>query len=198
MKNFIILFLVMLSGIATGWFSHQYECDIGGVSVISDTVIKLDTVFYEKPTFAKEMAVSYVTRWLPIVGASPAAELPGTGVGADANAPATVAADAAGTVAADTAAMVAADTQGTGAGGLPYCNEVVIPITQKEYNSTDYRAWVSGYEASLDSIEVYRNTEIITIDKKRRRWGCVFGIGYGAALGGVTPYVGVMLGYRLL
>lgn len=194
MKNFIILFLVMLSGIATGWFC-RCECDVGGVVANSDTIIKVDTFFYEKPSPASEKTVAYVTRWLPMV--TPAASA--TGTGPCASEPGTEpAASAPGTEPGGEARGTVAELgYGTGAGGLPDSCEVVLPITTKEYNSTYYRAWVSGYEASLDSIEVYRNTEIITMDKKRRRWGCVFGIGYGAALGGVTPYVGVMLGYRL-
>ena len=40
--------------------------------------------------------------------------------------------------------------------------EVQVPITSKHYQSKDYDAWVSGYEPSLDSIKVYRETQVIT------------------------------------
>lgn len=40
--------------------------------------------------------------------------------------------------------------------------EVEIPITSKHYKSKDYDAWVSGYEPSLDSIKVYKETQYIT------------------------------------
>ena len=40
--------------------------------------------------------------------------------------------------------------------------EVEIPITSKHYQSKDYDAWVSGYEPSLDSIKVYKETQYIT------------------------------------
>ena len=33
---------------------------------------------------------------------------------------------------------------------------VEIPITQKVYSTSDYTAYVSGYRASLDSIDIYR------------------------------------------
>ena len=40
--------------------------------------------------------------------------------------------------------------------------EVQVPITSKHYGNKDYDAWVSGYEPSLDSIKVYRETQYIT------------------------------------
>jgi hypothetical protein len=40
--------------------------------------------------------------------------------------------------------------------------EVQVPITSKHYVSKDYDAWVSGYEPSLDSIKVYKETQYIT------------------------------------
>lgn len=40
--------------------------------------------------------------------------------------------------------------------------EVQVPITSKHYGSKDYDAWVSGYEPSLDSIKVYKETQYIT------------------------------------
>ena len=40
--------------------------------------------------------------------------------------------------------------------------EVQVPITSKHYQSKDYDAWVSGYEPSLDSIKVYKETQYIT------------------------------------
>lgn len=33
--------------------------------------------------------------------------------------------------------------------------EVVLPITQRVYEDSTYKAWVSGYEPRLDSIDVY-------------------------------------------
>ena len=40
--------------------------------------------------------------------------------------------------------------------------EVQVPITSKHYGNKDYDAWVSGYEPSLDSIKVYKETQYIT------------------------------------
>ena len=39
---------------------------------------------------------------------------------------------------------------------------VEIPITSKHYSSEQYDAWISGYEASLDSINVYSKETLIT------------------------------------
>ena len=66
---------------------------------------------------------------------------------------------------------------------------IPVPIMQKEYQTESYRAWVSGYKPSLDSIWVY--PEKIIIREKPRRWG--FGViaGYGIGRNGLSPYVGV-------
>lgn len=82
----------------------------------------------------------------------------------------------------------------------PDSADVIIPITQKKYEGKEYTAWVSGYEARLDSINILRRTDIVTlyIDKKRRRWGCVAGVGVGVnRKGEVQPMLGVTFGYRL-
>jgi len=39
---------------------------------------------------------------------------------------------------------------------------VEVPITSKHYQAKEYDAWVSGYEPSLDSIKVYKETQYIT------------------------------------
>jgi len=39
---------------------------------------------------------------------------------------------------------------------------VEVPITSKHYQAEEYDAWVSGYEASLDSIKVYQKETLIT------------------------------------
>ena len=83
-------------------------------------------------------------------------------------------------------------------------DSVEIPIVQKRYADSTYTAWVSGYKPSLDSIEVYRRTEIqretITLRKKAPRWG--LGItgcyGYGTLNTGLEPFVGIGVYYRIL
>lgn len=75
---------------------------------------------------------------------------------------------------------------------------VEIPITQKEYGDTTYRAWVSGYMANLDSIQIYGRRETVretVLVNKRKRWGFTVGpaVGVGWTGRGPAPYVGVGL-----
>lgn len=66
---------------------------------------------------------------------------------------------------------------------------IPVPISQKEYQTENYRAWVSGYKPSLDSVWVY--PEKIIIREKSRRWGIGVMVGYGIGRNGLSPYVGV-------
>lgn len=81
---------------------------------------------------------------------------------------------------------------------------VPVPIERRVYADSNYRAVVSGWHPSLDSISVYPATKIITIErermeKERSRWGLGVQVGAGLSAGGVTaPYVGVGLQYNLL
>lgn len=78
---------------------------------------------------------------------------------------------------------------------------VTIPITQKRYSDSTYTAWVSGYEAQLDSIEVYQRTQTIynTVTERRKipPWGIGITAGYGVGKRGLTPYIGIGVTYRL-
>jgi hypothetical protein len=82
----------------------------------------------------------------------------------------------------------------------------IIPIEQAVYqDSTDnaqYTAYVSGFRAELDSIQINcKNTETIitnTIETKPRRFGVGIQLGVGVSPQGVAaPYVGVGVQYRL-
>ncbi|MDY5632529.1 MAG: hypothetical protein SPF56_08590 [Bacteroidaceae bacterium] len=86
---------------------------------------------------------------------------------------------------------------------LPYAAadsaDVEIPITSREYKGAGYRAWVSGYNPMLDSIEVYSTTTTVIPPKPRRkRWGIGVQAGYGLGRNGMQPYVGVGVSYNLL
>lgn len=80
---------------------------------------------------------------------------------------------------------------------------VPVPIERRVYADSNYRAVVSGWHPSLDSISVYPPTRVITIErerveKERSRWG--LGIQAGAGLsanGAAVPYVGVGVQYNL-
>ena len=73
---------------------------------------------------------------------------------------------------------------------------VFLPREYMVYKDSTYRAVVSGVQPRLDSIEVYRKTQVQTITKTirvpdRKRWG--LGVQVGAGFNGkeVQPYLGV-------
>lgn len=80
--------------------------------------------------------------------------------------------------------------------------EVEIPITQVEYSDSNYQAWVSGFEPSLDSIRIFKQKEIITIEnlikEKPKRWHIGPTIGYGYTPKGFEPFIGVSITYSLI
>lgn len=81
---------------------------------------------------------------------------------------------------------------------------IPIPREEKIYQDSTYRAVVSGYRPSLDSISVFRATEVITITEtvkvpQNKRWG--IGIQAGGTYlpkVGPTPYIGIGISYNLL
>lgn len=81
--------------------------------------------------------------------------------------------------------------------------KVVVPITQKTYETEDYKAWVSGYEASLDSLYLYRKTltERITHTEQARQprfgIGLTAGAGYGLFSKQPDIFVGASVYFRL-
>ena len=82
---------------------------------------------------------------------------------------------------------------------------VQVPRETRVYGDSTFRAQVSGYRPSLDWIEVYPQTTVVTktisVDS-RKRWGIGVQAGYGAyAAGGqvgLTPYVGIGISYNIL
>jgi hypothetical protein len=80
-----------------------------------------------------------------------------------------------------------------------------VPRTQKRYEDSTYTAWVSGYEARLDSVHVYRRTVTRTVAVPEtvlkggaRNWlhehfgaGIVGGAGYGLTTKRPDVFVGV-------
>ena len=70
---------------------------------------------------------------------------------------------------------------------------VALPITQQHYKDSLYEAWVSGYEAKLDSIRVHARTRYVYIEKKvqPRRPKVVISVGMYGGVGIRSPDVGV-------
>ena len=78
---------------------------------------------------------------------------------------------------------------------------VELPRVAKVYQDSTYRAVVSGYLPSLDTISVFQRTTTITkiervaIPAPRWSWGVQAGV--GATKDGLGPYIGVGIQYRL-
>lgn len=190
MKNFLVLLCTFIVGIVFGLLT-RCEQDIGVTDVVrTDTIVKFDTICIAEPVATDSVVIRYVTRWLAV------ADNPDTNM--------------LGTV-SDEPYANSQDTVDIGVDALvndvvannmpPDSARVIVPYTQKTYETDEYKAWVSGYEPELDSINIYRSTETVTntlyLDKKRKRWGGMVGIGAGIShKGEVTPMLGVMIGYK--
>lgn len=79
---------------------------------------------------------------------------------------------------------------------------VRIPIESKTYQDSTYRAVISGYRASLDTIQVYPIHTITTITntiikEKRFNIGVQAGVGYGCFNKKPDVYLGFGVSYRL-
>ncbi len=79
---------------------------------------------------------------------------------------------------------------------------IPVPIETTRYAGEDYEAWVSGFKASLDSINIFRPTAVVEKQVPvyiSRKWG--IGLQAGVTWNKdtkFTPYVGVGLSYNLL
>mgnify|MGYP002535402736 FL=1 len=80
---------------------------------------------------------------------------------------------------------------------------VLVPISRKVYEEEDYRAVVSGFRASLDTLDIFRKTQTVTntvvqrveVPGKPKRWGIGVSVGYALTPQGVKPYIGAGIQY---
>ena len=82
--------------------------------------------------------------------------------------------------------------------------QVQIPITQKVYRDSSFTAYVSGFEASLDSFVLHVPHSVTTITHtsrpKQPRWSIGLQVGYGISLSPTpkySPYIGIGVQYSL-
>ena len=81
---------------------------------------------------------------------------------------------------------------------------IPLPIEQKVYGDTRYRAVVSGIRPSLDTISIYQSTTIINRVREvslRPRWSIGLQAGVGITIDGgirATPYFGAGVQYNLI
>lgn len=83
-------------------------------------------------------------------------------------------------------------------------SDVVIPITQNVYtDDSTYIAYVSGYQAALDSLMFLRKNITTTHAcpvPKDRKWSVGVQVGYGVTVNKTpqfTPYIGIGLSYKI-
>lgn len=77
-----------------------------------------------------------------------------------------------------------------------------LPIETKVYQDSSYRAVISGYRASLDTISIFNRNQIQYINKttyktKRIKFSPSIGFGYGAFNRKFDVYIGFSINYNL-
>ena len=83
---------------------------------------------------------------------------------------------------------------------------VLVPISRKVYEGEDYRAVVSGFRASLNTLDIFRKTQTVTntvvqqveVPGKPKRWGIGVSVGYALTPQGMKPYIGLGVQYDLI
>ena len=83
---------------------------------------------------------------------------------------------------------------------------VLVPISRKVYEGEDYRAVVSGFRASRDTLDIFRKTQTVTntvvqrveVPGKPKRWGIGVSAGYALTPQGVKPYIGAGISYSFI
>ena len=83
---------------------------------------------------------------------------------------------------------------------------VLVPISRNVYEGEDYRAVVSGFRASLDTLDIFRKTQTVTntvvqrveVPGKPKHWGIGVSAGYALTPQGMKPYIGAGVQYNFL
>ena len=176
--------VIFASAMVLSWLAgkHSWAMTTDGESVRRDTVTVIDTVVHRVPAAKDSTVVRYVTRTVPVKGSD-------------------------GSTANKTDTFLAENYAQNNGENMPplYASAssdsatVMLPITQKMYSDTDYRAWVSGYEPRLDSIKVYPRTVTVmeTKYKPPSRFSIGLQGGYGITPKGLQPYIGVGVNVRI-
>lgn len=79
--------------------------------------------------------------------------------------------------------------------------EVVVSLPREErvYEDSAFRAVVSGYRPSLDTMQIYQRHRVVKVTKRITppRWSLGLQGGLGVTPKGFQPYIGVGVAYRL-
>lgn len=178
MKGWFSYIVLIATAFSLGWCAHGRKEPPG---TYADTVHHVETIPFFLPVPRDSVVLKYETARLPVKDSS-GGELP-----APSGFPSP----------ADSADALPDSS------GLPLPTDsadVVIPITQKVFGDSTYRAWVSGYRPNLDSIYIYSPVRTIYVHGKERekRFGIGLSVGYGAGRGGMSPFVGITLNWNVL
>lgn len=83
---------------------------------------------------------------------------------------------------------------------------VSIPIEQKMFQGTQYKAYISGFNTQLDSINIFNKIEYIYVNKevgklvyqKKKNFGIGIQAGYGLCGNKLSPYFGIGASYNII
>lgn len=99
-------------------------------------------------------------------------------------------------------ANISKDTLANEGDAIPDSVDVLIPIVEREYRTSDYRIVVSGYNPQLKYVELYQRTETGIVNppaQKRKRWGFGPCVSWGIGPNGKTQFIlGASIHYDLL
>lgn len=183
--TFTALLTGLVCGVLVGFMGATgIRSKSGDTVTVRDTTTVTDTVFHVMPTAKDSVQVKYITRYLPVVKRD------------------TLKPHRVDTIFKEFHAQNNGESiPPSSLSGDSDSAAVVIPITQKRYEGDDYRAYVSGYEPSLDSIFVFPKTTTIRerTYKPPSKWhiGITGGYGYGFRSKQAEPYVGIGITYSI-
>lgn len=189
MKKAFVILLCVLLGLSVALNFYQYEIRIERYEdIVSDTITVYDTIPYIKPNPTDSTLLGYVTAKLPV--SVPKVERLDTQIKKD-SVP---------KFGEEINFLTKIDNKGNSpdiSANFPDSVNVQIPITQKVYEDSTYKAYISGYNASLDSFYIYPQTKILTIKEKPKRWHLSVSAGYGITPKGLQPCLMVGVSYTI-
>lgn len=181
MRTFLSSLVCLIAGICIGYFLLNPKEDITPICDVTEAVIT-DSIRYDDPKPEVEKNVGTKVVRLSLASSSkPKSSKP---------------------VWTDQPQCPNVVEENVEADHPPDSVEVVVPIVQKVYSDSTYRAYVSGFNPSLDSIFVYRTTKYVTITKTQQAKPKLFSVGvqagYGMTPRGFQPYIGLGIGISLI
>ena len=174
MKELSKFLLYALVGVLLCLNVYQcHRCEQSPTSgVYTDTLTVFDTIPYYKPVPRDSVVIRYITEKLPVTVPKTPESVPNSQDSVE-NFGKTVPEDSV---------------------------TVQIPITQKRYETDTYRAYVSGYRPTLDSLFITQPTKVVSVREKPKRWSVSIQAGYGVTLTQTpqfAPYIGIGVSYSL-